>query len=428
MTDERMAALDRYVADLGGGLVMAGGESMYGVEGYANTQLERTLPIIFQMKDRPDEFAMVIVLDKSWSMAGQKIELAKEAAVAAVEVLPDRHRIGLITFNDGLEWVVPLQLAANRARIIAAIRAIVPSGHTNLFPAVDEASRALLPSKAELKHVLVLSDGRTYPDAYEALVKKMVEGTITLSSVALGDDADRELLANLATWGRGRAYVVEQAAEVPQVFVKETQRATRSTFVEQPFRPIVKKPVEIVEGLDFSAAPFLAGYARVRAKDTAEVILTAGEDDDPILVRWQYGLGRAVAFTSDVKDRWAHDWLAWRGYGQFWTQLVRETIRRDPADADAEAEPGARPPPAAARPADEAALERRFMPADTELLAAISRDTGGVFDPKPDAVFADLGDRAAVSAPLWPWLAGLAAMLWLADLMLRRVRLFETDP
>jgi hypothetical protein len=68
------------------------------------------------------------------------------------------------------------------------------------------------------------------------------------------------------------------------------------------------------------------------------------------------------------------------------------------------------------------------MPPDTELLAAISRDTGGVFNPEPEEVFADLGDRAAVSAPLWPWLAGLAASLWLADLALRRVRLFETGP
>ena len=329
MTDERMAALDRYVADFGGGLVMAGGEAMYGLEGFSKTQLERTLPIIFKMKDKPDEFAMVIVLDKSWSMAGQKIELAKEAAVAAVEVLPDRHRIGLLVFNDGMEWVVPLQLAANRTRIIAAIRAIVPSGHTNLFPALEESYKVLAAAKADIKHVLVLSDGRTYPDEYESLLKKMVAGKLTASSVALGDDADRELLANIATWGHGRNYVVENAVEVPQVFVKETQRATRSTFNEAPLRPVVKKPVELLAGLDLASAPPLLGYARMQAKETAEVILTAGDEDDPILVRWPYGLGRAVAFTSDVKDRWAHDWIAWRGYGKFWTQLVRETMRRE---------------------------------------------------------------------------------------------------
>mgnify|MGYP001572772566 FL=1 len=497
LDDGRMEALERYVSDQGGGLIMAGGEAMYGLEGFANTILERTLPITFRMKDKPDEFAMIIILDKSWSMAGQKIELAKEAAVAAVEVLPDRHRIGLVAFNDGLEWVVPLQPAANRERIIAAIRAIVPSGHTNLFPAIEETYRALTASKADMKHVLVLSDGRTYPDEYEALVTKMVEAKMTVSGVALGEDADRELLANLATWGRGRHYVVDNAVEVPQIFVKETQRATRSTFVEQPFRPIVKKPVEMLTGIDLATGPSLAGYARAQAKDTAEVILTAGEDEDPILVRWQYGLGRAVAFTSDLKDRWAHDWIAWRGYGKFWTQLVRDTLRREggggrdarpsmrvtregdrarivittldaggaprnlmpprvevagpdgrasavetrqtgPGVYEAEAPLGAGdyrfrlPGGADGRTtlvervlAASPPLERRFMAPDEALLKAISRDTGGVFNPRPRDVVADRGDRVIVRTALWPWLAGLAAIGWLIDLALRRVRLFE---
>ncbi len=394
---------------------------------------------------------------------------------------------------------MPLQPAANRERIIAAIRAIVPSGHTNLYPAVEEAYRAFLTSKAEMKHVLVLSDGRTYPDEYETLVGKMVGAKMTVSGVALGEDADRELIANLAKWGRGRTYIVDRAAEVPQVFVKETQRATRSTFVEQPFRPIVKKPVEALAGIDLAQAPRLAGYARAQAKDTAEVILTAGEDEDPILVRWQYGLGRAVAFTSDVKDRWAHGWISWRGYGKFWTQVVRQTMRRDDEAArggppamrvtrdgdlariavtmlDARGAPRNLAPPrvevvgsdgrvsaiearqtgpgvyeavapigagdytfrvrgAADAPAAlvervlaaSPPLERRFMPPDEALLKAISRDTGGVFNPRPREVAADMGDRVSVGAPLWPWLAGLAALLWLADLALRRVRLFEAE-
>jgi len=499
LSQEQMAALERYVADLGGGLIMAGGETMYGVDGYADTPVERLLPATFSMKDRPDEFAMVIVLDRSWSMVGDKIELAKEAARAALEVLPDRHRLGVITFNDGFEWAVPLQPAANRLDIGRRIRAIVPSGHTNLFPAVEEGFKTLSKARAGVKHVFVLSDGRTYPDEYEQLVRRMVEENITVSSVAVGQEADRELLANLAAWGRGRAYTVDNPADVPQIFVKETERAIRSTFAEAPFRPLVQKPVELLHGLDFASAPPLAGYARMQAKDTAELLLVTGEDDDPVLARWQYGLGRAAVFTSDVKDRWARDWLRWNGYGKFWTQLVREIMRRsDPAGAPGEAalrvrrengqavieadlvDPGGayrdlaslrlevvdpravgstaavvQVGPGAYRAAapigepgtytfrlfsddqagpiaerqfvvDEAG-ERRLRPPDVALLEAISRDTGGAHDPAPAAVF-DVGrDRAPTATALWPLLAALAALTWLGDLLLRRVRLFEGD-
>ena len=497
LDEAQMTAVERYVADLGGGLVMAGGGSMYGVDGYAGTPIERALPATFSMKDRPDEFAMVVVLDKSWSMVGEKIELAKEAARAALDVLPDRHRLGVITFNDGFEWAVPLQPAANRVDIARRIRAIVPSGHTNLFPAVEAAYKALKDTRAGVKHVFILSDGRTYPDEYETLVKKMVADKITLSSVAVGEEADKDLLANLATWGRGRAYSVDDPADVPQIFVKETERALRSTFVEAPFRPTVKKPVEMLRGLDLAAAPPLAGYARMQTKDTAEAILVTGEDHDPVLARWQYGLGRAVVFTSDVKDRWARDWIGWRGYGKFWTQLVRATLRRDdPGDtpgtpavrvtrehgravvdvtllaADGAfrngvplqldvTDPSARRTttkvpqvgPGAYRavvPAEgpgtytlrlrgagssadvverrlvvARADELRLRPPDTALLQQVSRDTGGTFDPKPGDVFDVGADRAPTSTPLWPYLASLAALLWLADLALRRVRLFE---
>jgi hypothetical protein len=52
-----------------------------------------------------------------------------------------------------------------------------------------------------------------------------------------------------------------------------------------------------------------------------------------LLARWQYGLGTAVAFTSDVKNRWASDWIKWPGYAKFWAQQVRDAMRRDPGEA-----------------------------------------------------------------------------------------------
>ena len=487
LREPQMEALAAYVSDLGGGFVMAGGDAMYGEEGYADTTLEALLPITFSVKERPEEFALIIVLDKSWSMVGEKIELSKEASKAAVEVLADHHQIGVVAFNNSLDWPVLLQRASNREWIKNKISTIMPSGHTNVYPALEEAYLGLDEVEGRLKHVILLSDGRTYPDDYEGLVTKMAEAGITVSTVAMGQEADRELLANIAGWGEGRDYVVEDAQEVPQIFAKETRRAAQPTLVEEPFNPRVRKRAEMFKGIDFTSSPPLRGYLSTQLKDTSEALLVS-DDDDPILARWQYGLGRAVAFTSDVKNRWATEWLQWPGYGKFWTQLVRETmhgpddraralqVRRaadrahitiqvplgaeqmDTPPALEQTDPDgttrvietARVGPGAYSAAVELTAgdhdfsavlpdgtqtsrsvlysypeEYRFRPANIGLLRAVARDTGGVFAPSTENLFEDDGARTTRPIALWPYLAALALALYLLDLLLRRVRVFD---
>ena len=127
----------------------------------------------------------------------------------------------------------------------------------------------------------------------------MAEAEISVSTVAMGEEADHELLTNIAEWGNGRGYVVKNAAEVPQIFAKETQRATQRTLVEEPFKPLIQKNAEMFKGIDFSEAPPLRGYLSTQLKDTSEALLMSAEDD-PILARWQFGLGQTIAFTSDL--------------------------------------------------------------------------------------------------------------------------------
>ncbi len=490
LTQPQMAAIAGYVTDLGGGFILAGGEAVFGEDGYADTPVEEVLPVTFTTKEKPREVALIVVLDKSWSMAGTKIELSKEASKAAVDVLEDRHSIGVVSFNNDLDWPVRLQSAANREWIKQRISTIVPSGYTNIYPALEAAFQELLAVESRVKHVILLSDGRTYPAEYERLVTEMVAEKMTVSTVAVGAEADRVLLGNLAEWGEGRAYVVDDAAEVPQIFTEETERATRPTLMEEAFSPVVRKQVEMFDGIDFGSAPPLRGYTSTQIKDTAEELLLADEGD-PILARWPYGLGRTVAFTSDVKDRWAADWIAWSGYGKFWTQLVRETMRR-PEDERADAfrasrqgntvriaidsvnpdgtfenmlaprvavtGPDGRTSVIEARQVGPGAYETtvpvaergdylfhalggaadssralaysypaeyQFHPPRLELLRAISRTTGGVFNPSVEDLFATDGESTVLPTPLWPYLAALALALYLVDLLLRRVRLFE---
>lgn len=327
LSESTMERIARYVRDDGGGLVFAAGESSYGEDGYSESILEEALPVDFQIEEKWKDLSLVIVLDKSYSMYGRKIALAKEATKAALDLLEDTHRFGVVTFDWNPYTTIPLQLVADREWIKEGISRIQASAQTNIYPALDRAYEQLAESPSKVKHVILLSDGKTYPDDYEELVTRMKDEEITISTVAVGEEADRELLSDLADWGDGRSYFIRDAARVQQIFVEETQIALDATLVEEPFRPVVRQQARVLEGLDFDAAPELKGFVATLPKDTAEVLLE-GPEEEPLLARWQYGLGRASMFTSDCKNRWAANWVEWDGYGKFWTQVVRDAMRR----------------------------------------------------------------------------------------------------
>lgn len=341
MTDASMKSLSDWVENDGGGLLIAGGENVFGEgeQGYRKTELERVSPVTFERRDEP-EIALVIVLDKSFSMNGPVMELCKAAAQAAIDALTDRQLVGLITFNDGYTWDVPvMNVGKNRDRIRKSVSAIEANGQTLIFPAIEQAFKALQVVKARAKHVVLLSDGRSYPDDYQGLVTKMVAAKMTVSSIAVGRDADAELLKNIAKWGKGRSYAVEDAKEVPQIFVKEAKEVPNLSFDEKTLQPILKHR-GFLEGIDFTKAPALRGWTANVIKDSA-LELVATKDGDSLLTFWQAGLGRTAVFASDVKDRWATDWVTWRGYGPFFASIVHAIERQRPQPIELTVEPGA---------------------------------------------------------------------------------------
>jgi len=501
MSDKAMAAIGQWVEQGGGGLLVAGGDAVYGEgsrtgpAGYRNTEIERLTPVTFERKDEP-EVALIIVLDKSWSMAGSVMELCKAAAQAAIDALEDEHSVGVVTFNDGLNWDVTLRnVGKNRDAIRKAVGAIEPSGHTLIFPAVEQAFIALKDARARAKHVVLLSDGRSYPDDYEGLVQKMVAAKMTVSAIAVGPAADVELLTNIAKWGKGRSYIVADAKEVPQIFVKEAKEATTPAFDEKSLKPVVKVK-GFLEGVDLSKAPALRGRTAVVTKDTALEMLTT-EDGDPLLSFWPIGLGRTAVFASDVKDRWASDWLRWKGYAPFFSAIVHAIERQRPLPLALDVQPGpirdgartvtvvvesrdargqyrdslrpvvsakADDGTAAQVPARQVgpgryearivadakrtltvsvagpdgeqvsrlivgdpAAEYRFRAPDLDMLGALAQGTGGSVAPDGAALRRSAQSARAARRAVWPALVGLALALWLADVLLRRVRVFEHE-
>jgi uncharacterized membrane protein len=325
---DQMAALESYVRDLGGGFIMAGGENSFGSGGYSGSRIEKLLPVRFDIEKKRDQpqLAIVLCIDRSGSMTGEKIELAKDAAKATAELLGPEDLIGVTAFDSAAVPIVRLQRAANRVRIATDISRLSPGGGTNILPALREAYEELDPTPAKIKHVILLTDGQASYDGIAELVDEMSQHKITVSAVGVGAGADKTLLTMIAERGGGRFYYTQDAQNIPKIFTKETTQVARSSLVEEAVGVHVAKHVELLDGVGIAEAPPLRGYVSTKPKPLSETILVS-DLGEPILSRWRVGLGQAVAFTSDVKNRWAVDWLRWPGYARFWAHTVRSTMR-----------------------------------------------------------------------------------------------------
>ena len=332
LTQRQMELARTYVQDLGGGFMMLGGDQSFGLGGYYKTVLEEILPVRsdFEKEKEKPSLAMVLVVDRSGSMAGQKLEMAKEAAKAAAELLGPKDQIGVICFDETFYWVSPLQSASNKGRIADEISGIQVGGGTSLYPPMEEAYQSLVSAVSKLKHVIVLTDGISNPGDFEGLAQNMASARITCSTVGVGDGAANDLLETIARIGQGRHFAATDPASLPQIFAKETLTVSKAAINEQPFIPQVIRPTQALAGIDFESAPFLLGYVMTRPKPTCELIL-ASEQGDPVLAWWRYGLGTTVAFTSDAKSRWAAEWLTWPGFSKFWAQTIRHAMRKNDA-------------------------------------------------------------------------------------------------
>ncbi|HYU18379.1 MAG TPA: VWA domain-containing protein [Chloroflexota bacterium] len=327
----QMRAINSYVQNLGGGLVVIGGEKSYGVGRYNRTPLEEALPVRMDLRGRTltASVALILVIDASGSMAGgpgsSKMDLAKEAAIRATELLSEQDQVGVLSFDDTSRWVVETQFLTDPGNVQTQIGSISPGGGTAIYPAVETAFNDIVARDAKVKHILLLTDGLSTGGDYETLTQRMLQNSVTLSTIAIGSDADFALLRRLADLGHGRYFEGNDPFEVPQMVIKDTQEVARAAIVEEPFRPTQVGASPILEGIDVSLMPPLLGYVSTTPKPTSQILLVS-KQVDPILSEWQYGLGHVVAWTSDAKNRWAQDWLTWPDFSRFWAQVVKRTI------------------------------------------------------------------------------------------------------
>ena len=333
-TTQQQDAIENYVRNDAGGLIVFGGQNSLTAGNYQETALERALPVTceFDVQAKRPSLAMVLAIDQSGSMeeAGA-IGLAKTALRQTVQMLDAQDELGVIAFQDTTQWIVPLQPCDNKAKVLREIETLEAGGGTNMHPAIAKAHLALREAFAELKHIIVLTDGISYPGDFDTLASDVAASEITISTVAIGSEAAEPLLQAIAELGGGNYHHCTSAAEVPEIFVRETAKAARMGIREEPFFPKADTPLTSIISLPEEKLPTLLGYVQTKARPGAHVGMVS-ESGDPLVAWGQFGRGRSAVFTSELRGAWTRPWQNWAGLETLWTALVKQTVR--PAKLD----------------------------------------------------------------------------------------------
>ena len=489
LPDPRKLELEAFVKQ-GGGMVVIGGERNIYLEkkkDVPESALERTLPAKLAPPRSPEGTCVILIMDKSSSMEGRKMELARLAAIGVIENLRPIDMVGVLIFDNSYLWAVPIRKAEDKILIKRLVAGVTPDGGTQIAPALSEAFRKAVPVKATFKHIVLLTDGISEEGDSISVAKEAAALHITISTVGLGQDVNRAYLEKIASFSKGRSHFLIDPSGLEQILLRDVMEHTGSTAIERTVAPIVTKRTEILEGVGIESAPALKGYVKFESKPSAETILaidTGPQGQDPLLTRWQYGLGRTAVFASDAKSRWAEDWIKWPGYEKLWINLLRDLLPHasegevsteyDTATATLQinyrlgpgiAEPRVAPAIYAIGPSNfrqPVTLERlaagtyrgrvkigdlrglfhlrpleesRAFPetgfyrdeeelmsygANEDLLKQVASYTGGLYNPSPAEVFRGGGRSIAAIVELWPALLLAAILFSLAELLLRK--------
>jgi Ca-activated chloride channel homolog len=479
-------AAEQYVKQ-GGGLLVIGGERNVYVEGKkVEDAMDRTLPAKLAPPKSPEGTCVVLIIDKSSSMEGRKMELARLSAIGVIDNLRPSDYVGVLIFDNSFQWAVPIRKAEDRNGIKRLIAGITPDGGTQIAPALAQAYQKIQASSATYRHVVLLTDGISEEGDSISVARDASTKKITISTVGLGQDVNRAYLEKIAQLAKGRSYFLTDPSGLEQILIKDVMDHTGTTAIEKSITAAVAKQSPILDGVPMESAPPLKGYVKFIAKPGADTLLTVDVKKEPLLTLWQTGLGRSAVFASDAKSRWAEGWVTWSGFDRFWVNLFRDLLpRAQPGEANASydpasgnlvldykiaqeaGDPGKAPDifvfgpheykqPMPVRKVAEGqyrgtahvgsmqglfrirpAEESRFFPetgfyrpeeeltqygSDEALLKQVAAFTGGRFSPKPAQVFDASGRSTASSMQLWPGLLALAIALNVAELVLRKWR------
>lgn len=324
-----MENLQAYVKNYGGGFIVTGGRNSFALGNYRDTVIEEVLPVNMDLQGENEVpvMAFQMVIDQSGSMSDgngiiTNLDLAKESANAAVENIRETDYVGVIAFDESYDRVVPMQLATDKQAISDAIFSIDIDGGTSIYPALLAATTDLNETDAQVKHIILLTDGQDSYGDYEELKKTINDAGITLSTVAIGTGCNEELLKDLAESCNGRYFYTDISTDLPRIFAQEVFLSSNTYLINEEFTPIVTSNDAMIRDVVVNGLPTLKGYVATTPKDRS-IQLLQSHYGDPVLCYWQYGLGKTVAWTSDMTGEWSGNYSGWENTQLLWHNIIQ---------------------------------------------------------------------------------------------------------
>ena len=342
-SDDQISMLVRNTRETGCGLIMLGGPDTYGAGGWTNTELEKAMPVNFEIKNTKVAPVGALVLMMHAGEMARSNYWQKRIAFESIKILGSRDYCGLVQWNGTDQWLWGqskgglIRVGPNRKMMMARTDRMNIGDMPAFDGAMKMAATAFAGVKdAAIKHMIVISDGDPTPTKQSTLnnLKKL---GVKISTVAVGSHGTligTPEMQRLANATGGKYYKVKSAKALPKIYQKETRRIARPLVYEpgSPFQPNITTQHEMLQGIEGGVPP-ITGYVLTSVKDNplVEVILQSPvpktEKNSTVLATWTYGAGKAVALTTDAGNRWANRWSDWEGYDKLFSQMVRWAMR-----------------------------------------------------------------------------------------------------
>jgi uncharacterized membrane protein len=333
--------LHNYVHDLGGGLVMIGGTTSFGAGGWIDTKVAKAMPVEMNPPQNRQMPAGALALVMHSCEMPQGNFWGQKVAQSAIEALSRLDYVGIVEFAwgmggkdaiEGCDWAFDMQRLGDKTAALQATKTMQVGDMPKFGPSMQLALKGLTSVPAAQKHAIIISDGDPMAPS-KKLVDDFIANKVTVTTVMVGGHgtgADRQKMQWVANATGGRFYNVKNPKTLPQIFIKEAQVVSRSLIQDgDVYEPSV---VSTLPGpaQGFNAVPSIDGYVLTAPRTglaQTPIVIQTKDANDPLFAHWNYGLGRSIAYTSDLQELWGSRWASWARFQAFWEQAIRWVMR-----------------------------------------------------------------------------------------------------